>query len=252
MAIEAVLFDLDNTIYPASNGLMQTIDQRIGEYVQRVLGIDEEEAMRLRRHYYAEYGTTLRGLQNHHRHVETETYLQYVHDVALDAFLASDAHLDTMLAKLDARKAIFTNSPREHAERVLEALGIAHHFERIFDVRFFDFVAKPNPEAYARVLDEIGVDGRRTMLLEDTPSNLPPAKDLGMTTILLSDDDAPHPLADYVVRDIVAAVELAQKLVGQPPRTRRKARHGASRATGVPPALTPTPPVLGEQRPLGD
>ena len=67
MTVRAVLFDLDNTIYPASNGLMLSIDQRIGEFVQRLLGLDEDEALRLRRHYYAEYGTTLRGLQHHHQ-----------------------------------------------------------------------------------------------------------------------------------------------------------------------------------------
>ena len=157
MAIQVILFDLDNTIYPASSGLMQSIDQRIGEFVQRSLGLSEEEALRLRRHYYAEFGTTLRGLQHHHQYVETESYLQYVHDLALEAFLVSDERLDAMLAALNARKVIFTNSPREHAERVLKTLGIAHHFERIFDLRYFDFVAKPEPAAYVRVLQELGV-----------------------------------------------------------------------------------------------
>ncbi len=205
MPIRAVLFDLDNTIYPASSGLMQSIDQRIGEFVQQALGIDEAEAMRLRRHYYDEYGTTLRGLQHHHGYAEAERYLQYVHDVALDAFLASDARLDAALATLHARKAIFTNAPREHAERVLAVLGVAHHFERIFDLRFFAFEPKPNPAAYLRVLEEMGVAGHEAMLLEDTVANLGPAKALQMTTILISDEVVEHPLADYVVSDIVAA-----------------------------------------------
>ena len=83
--------------------------------------------------------------QHHHHDIETESYLQYVHDVALDAFLQSDEHLGEILAALPARKAIFTNSPHEHAERILHTLGIAEHFERIFDIRFFDFVGKPDP-----------------------------------------------------------------------------------------------------------
>lgn len=222
MPIRAVLFDLDNTIYPASNGLMGTIDKRIGEFLERSLGLTPEESLRLRRQYYAEFGTTLRGLQHHHTHVEVESYLQYVHDLALDAFLASDERLGAMLESLPARKAIFTNSPREHAERVLQTLGIAQHFERIFDLRFFDFTCKPDPSCYARVLQELGVDGRETALLEDTAQNLGPARQLGMTTILIAHPVCPHELADYVVTDIVAAVEVAQRLIASRPPARRK------------------------------
>lgn len=213
MTLKAVLFDLDNTIYPVSSGLMQSVDQRIGAYVQQFLGLDEDEALRLRRRYYAEYGTTLRGLRYNHDHVEVESYLQYVHDIAIDAFLASDAELDAMLGMLAARKIIFTNSPREYAERVLQALGIAHHFERIFDVRYFDFVGKPDPACYARVLDELGLRGDEAMMVEDTPGNLPPAKQLGMTTVLVHETLGAAPAADVVVRDIHGAIEVAQQLL---------------------------------------
>jgi putative hydrolase of the HAD superfamily len=228
MIIRAVLFDLDNTIYPASSGLMQSIDRRIGEYVQRALGIDEEEAARLRRHYYAEFGTTLSGLRHHHQHIEIEHYLQYVHDIALDAFLASDQRLDAMLANLRARKVVFTNSPHEYAERVLNTLGIAHHFERIFDVRYFDFVGKPEPACYAQVLRELHVAGPQTMLIEDTPRNLPPAVRLGMTTVLIDERAQPAPLADYVVPDVLAAVQVAQRLcVPSLPAARPKRARGS-------------------------
>jgi putative hydrolase of the HAD superfamily len=72
MTIRAMLFDLDNTLYPASSGVMQSIDQRIGEYVQQRLGLPEVEAAKIRHYYYTTYGTTLRGLQQHHGHIETE------------------------------------------------------------------------------------------------------------------------------------------------------------------------------------
>ncbi len=223
MAIQVVLFDLDNTIYPASNGLMGTIDRRIGEFLERSLGLTPEESLRLRRQYYAEFGTTLRGLQHHHTHLEVESYLQYVHDLALDAFLVSDERLGAVLEALPARKAIFTNSPREHAERVLRTLGIAQHFEHIFDLRFFDFTCKPDPSCYARVLQELGVDGRETALIEDTAPNLGPARQLGMATILIADPVCAHELADYVVSDVVAAVEVARRLIASRHPSRRKA-----------------------------
>ena len=216
MPISAVLFDLDNTIYPASSGVMKGVDIRITEYVQNLLGIELEQAQELRRHYYTTYGTTLNGLQRHHA-IDPEDYLAYVHDIALETFLASDAELDHLLTELVATKAIFTNAPAEHARRVLRIMGIERHFAHIFDIRFSGFNPKPDPAVYQSVLATLGVDGARSILVEDTQQNLPPAHALGMTTILVgepSDDSAA--LAGYVVPDVLAAVRVALELERKP------------------------------------
>lgn len=213
MTIRAILFDLDNTLYPASSGVMQTIDRRIGEYVQQRLGVPADEASRLRHHFYTTYGTTLRGLQQHHGHMETEEYLQFVHNVEIDKLLQFDAELDIALSRLHVPKVIFTNSPREHAERVLNVMQLGHHFEQIFDLRCFNFIAKPDPSCYQYVLDELGILGSEALLLEDTPQNLGPAKALDMTTILITDLPRDCDTADYQVQHILAGLSIAQTLV---------------------------------------
>jgi putative hydrolase of the HAD superfamily len=213
MTIRAILFDLDNTLYPASSGVMQTIDRRIGEYVQHRLGIPEAEASKLRHHLYTTYGTTLRGLQQFYADVETEDYLRFVHNIEVDKLLRFDAELDLALTQLPVPKVIFTNSPREHAERVLGAMQLMHHFDRIFDLRYFNFVAKPDPACYEHVLHELGVTGVETLLLEDTPHNLAPAKDLGMTTILITEVPCDCASADYQVQNILAGLAIAYTLV---------------------------------------
>ncbi len=212
MTIRAILFDLDNTIYPATSGVMQCIDRRISEYVQQELGLSEAEACELRRSLFRTYGTTLRGLQQHYGHVETEHYLRFVHDVAIESLLQCDTALDAALARIPARKAIFTNSPFEHAERVIRALGLAHHFERIFDLRCFQFVAKPHPSCYQYVLNELDIDGSEALLLEDTPHNLAPAKALGITTVLVGAAMEICPDADYHAADILKALSIVQPL----------------------------------------
>jgi len=212
MPISAVLFDLDNTIYPASSGVMKGVDVRITEYVRDLLGIDIEQAQQLRRHYYLTYGTTLNGLQRHHA-VDAEHYLGYVHDLAIETFLTSDAELDHLLSQLEATKAIFTNSPAEHARRVLRTMGIERHFAHVFDIRFSGFQPKPDPAVYHSVLDSLGVAGSGVILVEDTPQNLAPARALGMTTILVGEpSDADMSLADHVVPDVLAAVRIALEL----------------------------------------
>lgn len=213
MSIRAMLFDLDNTLYPASSGLMEHVDRRIGEYVQQWLRLPQQEADAIRHHYYTTYGTTLRGLQQHHGHSETDEYLRFVHDIAIEQYLTANAELDAALADLPVTKVIFTNSPHEHAERVLQALGIAHHFERTFDLRYFNFVPKPSPQPYQHILDELGIAGNEALLLEDTAQNLDPAKALGMKTVLISDRPVVYPTADYVVADVLTALELSKPLI---------------------------------------
>ena len=212
MPISAVLFDLDNTIYPASSGVMKGIDVRITEYVQNLLGLEIEQAQELRGHYYRTYGTTLSGLQRHHA-VDAEHYLGHVHDLAVESFLTSDAELDQLLSELTATKAIFTNSPAEYARRVLRAMGIERHFEHVFDIRFHVFQPKPDPTAYQRVLGALDVVGAEVAFLEDTPCNLRPARALGMTTILIGEgSQQDEAAADYVAPDILAALRVVLEL----------------------------------------
>jgi putative hydrolase of the HAD superfamily len=214
MLISAVLFDLDNTLYPASSGLMHSVDTRITEYVQTLLGVAPTEAMDLRRQYFIDYGTTLRGLQHHHT-VDPEDYLAYVHDLALESFLASDAELDRLLGEVAVAKAIFTNAPGDYARRVLATLGIERHFEQVFDIRFHGFQPKPDPVAYRRVLDALSVPGAEAVFIEDTPQNLCPARALGMTTILIGAEPAGAcEVADFVAPDILAALRVVLELGG--------------------------------------
>jgi putative hydrolase of the HAD superfamily len=213
MTIRAILFDLDNTIYPATSGVMQQIDRRIGEFVMQRLGMSDTDSRALRQTYYTAYGTTLRGLQQHFNGIDTDDYLHFVHDVSIEELLRFDAQLDAHLARLDVPKVIFTNSPREHAERVLRAMGIAQHFERIYDLRYFNFVGKPDPACYTHIVEQLGVAGDEALLLEDTPHNLAPARQLGMTTMLITDATFECPEADYIVPDVFSALEIAEKLI---------------------------------------
>ncbi len=211
-----MLFDLDNTLYPASRNVMQIFDRRITQYVQQLLGLDRESAARLREEYFQTYGTTLRGLQQYHQ-VDVEDYLQYVHDMEVQSFLALDAELDRLLGLVQARRVIFTNSPVEHSRRVLDALGITHHFEQIFDIRFCQFQPKPAPEVYQLVLDALGVPGSQAVFIEDTARNLTPARELGLTTILIAPDSDVRAgaLADYTAPDILAALQIVLRIEAQ-------------------------------------
>ncbi|MCL5611614.1 MAG: pyrimidine 5'-nucleotidase, partial [Chloroflexi bacterium] len=67
MSFTTIFFDLDDTLYPASSGLWQTLKKRMSTYMHERMGIPESEIGRLREKYFREYGTTLRGLQANHK-----------------------------------------------------------------------------------------------------------------------------------------------------------------------------------------
>ena len=114
--IRYLLFDLDDTLYPASAGLMREISRRMNEFMVTQLGIPEGDVTRVRQDYWERYGTTLRGLYIE-RQIDAQAFLNFVHDIRTDEYLKADAVLDAMLEQLPQRKYIFTNSPADHAKR---------------------------------------------------------------------------------------------------------------------------------------
>ena len=119
--INCWIFDLDNTLYPSSANLFALIDERMGHYIQRLIGCDAVEAKRLQKTHFREHGTTLSGLMANHD-VDPRHFLDYVHDIKMDR-LSPDLGLAALLAKLPGRKLIYTNGDVTYAGRVLDGLG---------------------------------------------------------------------------------------------------------------------------------
>ena len=185
-AVEVWLFDLDNTLYPASSRLFDQIDRRMGRFIERLLSLEPEAARALQKRYFQDHGTTMRGLMEHHG-VDPRDYLAFVHEIDL-APIAPDPALDRALDALPGRKLVFTNASARHAERVMARLGVARHFEAVFDIADAGYQPKPGRQAYDRLIERHGVDPRRAAFIEDSARNLAPAAELGMTTVWVETD----------------------------------------------------------------
>jgi len=175
------VFDLDNCLYPASTGLFDLIDQRMGAYIERLLGVDPAEARRVQKSHFHAHGTTLAGLMKEHA-VDPRHFLDDVHAIPLER-LSRDERLALGLARLPGRKLIFTNADAPYARRVLEALGISEHFADLHDIHAAEFRPKPERHGYELMLDRFGIDPGRAAMVEDMAQNLKPAKALGMRTV---------------------------------------------------------------------
>ncbi len=179
--IESWVFDLDNSLYPASCDLFALIDVRMGEYISRLVGCDPAEARRIQKHFFREHGTTLAGLMKEHG-VDPHDFLSFVHDIAL-ARLTADPDLLAALDRLPGRKFVFTNGDEAYAGRVLDKLGLANAFDGMHDIHAMNYVPKPHPDAYAQLCERHGIDPARALFADDMARNLAPAKALGMVTV---------------------------------------------------------------------
>lgn len=187
MSFHTVFFDLDATLYPESNGLWLAIRQRIDLFMRQRLNIPAEEIAALRHEFYIHYGTTLKGLLAHYE-FDSKEYLDFVHDLPLEDYLRPDAELRAMLTSIPARRWVLTNSDRRHAQQVLDHLAIGDCFDGVIDVWALEPYCKPQPEAYQRALEIVGVARPQDCaLLEDSPGNLKTAREMGFYTILVNE-----------------------------------------------------------------
>jgi putative hydrolase of the HAD superfamily len=207
-----LLCDLDNTLYPPDSGLMRAVGGRMVRYIVERVDVPPQDAERLKLEYYQQYGTTMRGLILHHG-IDPEDYLAFVHDVPLASYLRPNPDLNTMLTGILLRKTVFTNADREHAIRVLDLLGVRHHFERIVDVRDFGFNCKPHPSAYRRILDILDTRPDECVMVDDSADNLAPARALGMLTVFVGNESSPEaPSRDGADAHITDILDLADAI----------------------------------------
>jgi putative hydrolase of the HAD superfamily len=197
------IFDLDNTLYRADNGIFAQIEARMTDYVMAFLKLAREDAYARQKDLYRRHGTTLNGLMREHGAAPDE-YLAYVHDIDLSD-LGPDAPLTAALEKLPGRRFVFTNGCRDHAARILDRLGMAHLFADVWDIRTMGFAPKPEAPAYDSVVAAGGVTCQNAAMFDDIARNLVPARKLGMTTVWLKSDSpwGKHgPLMDVATGDI--------------------------------------------------
>jgi putative hydrolase of the HAD superfamily len=177
------IFDLDNTLYRADNGIFAQIDANMTRFVARLLGMERDAARLVQKQLYRDHGTTLAGLVAVHK-IDPEPYLDFVHDIDLSG-LAPDPALRHALMRLPGQRFVFTNGCRNHAARILECLQLADLFDQVWDIRTIAFVPKPDPAAYAAAVTAGNITPAKAAMFDDIARNLVVPHELGMTTVWL-------------------------------------------------------------------
>ncbi len=210
--MQAVLVDLDETLYEPGGALIRSVDRRITTFIALRTGLLWDRADALRRELWRDFGTTARGLNFRYDIDERALNRFAVDSVDPSAHVSPDPELEAALLRVSLPCYVFTNATRRYAERVLAALGVSHCFRGIFAIEFSDYHPKPSPHFYRKVLAALSASPRDVVLVEDNPRNLEPALAMGMKCLQVGGCSAPDgALIVERFRDVPDALEGLSK-----------------------------------------
>lgn len=202
--IRHLLLDLDNTLYPASDGMDAGITRRMHEFVARYLGVSFEEGIRLRAAGLPSYGTTLEWLKNDHGLQDQNAFFEAVHPPCEIEELRQDPDLRAYLLSLNLPLTILTNAPKAHAERVLRFFNIEDIFRGVFDLTFHNGKGKPHPDCFLNTLAAVGFSVEETLFVDDHPKYILGYRAIGGKAVLV-DETGKH--ADFAKKEGVPRID---------------------------------------------
>lgn len=198
-AKKVIFFDIDNCLYPKSAKVHDLMAALIDRYFAEHLSLSWDEAVRLHKEYYKNYGLAIEGLVRHHQ-IDPLEYNAKVDDaLPLEGIIKPNPQLRKMLQDLDhsqVRPWLFTNAYVTHGRRVVRLLEIDDLFEGITycDYSQTPLVCKPDKNAFAKAMREAGVeDVEDCFFVDDSFANCKSAQELGWTAAHLVEDDATPP-----------------------------------------------------------
>ncbi|KAJ6715938.1 hypothetical protein OIU74_008639 [Salix koriyanagi] len=128
---DCLLFDVDDTLYPRSSGLLEEVTENIQEYMVQKLGVEETEASQINGVLYKSYGTSMAGLKAIGYDFDNDDYHRFVHGRLPYERLKPDNVLRSLLLSLPIRKVIFSNADKAHVAKVLSRLGLEDCFDGV-------------------------------------------------------------------------------------------------------------------------
>ncbi len=194
--IKHILFDVDQTLYPASSGMEDEMIRRMNIFTAGFLGITDGEAASMRAQRDKGYDSTLDWLRRGKGLTDTDAFFRDVHPVDFENFFPVNQELRRMLSAVKVPCSILTNSWKTHAVNLLDYLEIREYFPFIFDLVFNNFKGKPNLSAYSNVLSFLGLDASEVLYIDDVPRFVDAFNSIGGNVILVDErleyNSSPH------------------------------------------------------------
>jgi putative hydrolase of the HAD superfamily len=206
------VFDLDNTLHNASPHIFPHINRSMTAYLQQHLQLGEEDAGRLRAHYWRSYGATLLGMMRHHG-TDPDHFLRETHAFPdLSNMVVYERGIAAMLCRLPGKKLVLSNAPRQYVRAVLQLMGIEGQFDAVHSIESTGYQPKPSLAAFRSLLRTHGLIASRCVMVEDSRDNLRPAKRLGMRTVWVTREPRTPAYVDVKTASVLALPRLLGRL----------------------------------------
>ncbi|UKZ84924.1 uncharacterized protein TrAFT101_000808 [Trichoderma asperellum] len=206
-----LFFDIDNCLYPRSTKVHDLMAELIDKYFEKHLSLPFDEAVKLHKEYYTNYGLAIEGLVRHHQ-IDPLDYNAKVDDaLPLEGIIKPNPELRQLLEDIDRSKVrvwLLTNAYVNHGKRVVKLLGIEDQFEGLTfcDYGEMPLICKPHEDMYKKAMRHAGVDqAEDCYFVDDSYANCAAAKKLGWTAAHLVEEDIPVPkiqASQYQIRHL--------------------------------------------------
>lgn len=206
--MKKLIFDLDGTLYRKDERGMLPTDIRAIEFLRNNAGLGQSEAEKLWQELAAGYKYGIMDFEKTFA-FSRDDFCNYVCDLDDMSYAGIIDGLNDALLSFAQDKYIFTDNTLKQTIKTLNYLRIDEgHFKVVFDAKSGDYLFKPNLVVYEKFLQENNLEAKDCIMFEDTVSNLKPAKDLGMVTVLISDKDDKYNFCDYYFTDVLQALSF--------------------------------------------
>lgn len=188
------MFDLDGVLYPASNGYLENVRDNQRKFLTEKFNLSLEDARRVRKEAFEKHNQTLKGLRSLGYAVEHDEFTEYVRK-GYDEYLSCDLRVNKTLERLKlacskrkGKMVLMTNTAEKQARKCLGALNIDEKLfeDGIYGSSFMGDNAKPMPEAFEMVCEDIGVSPKECVMFEDSFKNLKTCVNLGMGGVFVA------------------------------------------------------------------
>jgi len=189
------LFDYDLTLYGEEERfVLNSLDHRIAEFVQKTVGGTFESATEIRKDYLHRFGTTLSGLMAMNG-TAPDDFFDFIHEPEYLIYPKVSPEKFALLMSLVGHRYVFTNGRGDWSRAGMARMEIAPAIEDVFDLKLMDWEGKPHVSAYEKIENWLVAHGvlaanakekSQIVLLEDSLRNLEPAHERGWTTVLVN------------------------------------------------------------------
>lgn len=215
--IEAIIFDLDGTLYSfdeksentfSASAFGQQIYANCIAFLQERLELNESEATQRYKEFSNKYHREVSLALECEYEIPRSEYFAATWSLEPKNYLTFRSQLPLVLAKLDVRKGVLTAAPRVWATPALQFLEIQDFFgEAVFtgdpDTR------KPQPAAFLQLAQYWDLPPENILAIGDQEwSDIAPAKSVGMQTLRIGKNTQTQ--ADYLASDVLSALALLQ------------------------------------------